>query len=288
MTGYGSAEGTVNNNRTYLVEVRSLNGKNIDINLRIPPIIKPYEFEIRNLIKQYLVRGSVECTITIKDSGNTTSVKINTALLKTYYSQLNDVATELDIRPDGALAALLKIPDVISPVIDTIDETEWNGIKQILTEALVAIDNHRQAEGAVLGKELEKRISAIESYEREVDRLAPLRQKKIKTDIERLLEEHVGKENLDSESLEREMIYYIEKIDIREEQVRLRTHCKYFKEILANSEEVNGKKLGFILQEIGREINTTGSKAYDPEIQKQVVHMKDELEKAKEQTFNVL
>ena len=287
MTGFGRGEGAVKD-RTYIVDIKSLNGKQLDINLKIPPLLKPYEFEIRTMLQDALIRGSVECFISLKQNGSMKPVVINTELIRSYYAQMKDVAADLDTDTQGVLAALLRLPEVVSPSTEVADEEEWTALKEIIQKAITAIDDHRMDEGKVLQKELESRVLNIQKLEKEVEKLEPFRKERIKEDLHKQIEESTGKENLDANRLEQEIIYYIEKIDIREEQVRLRNHCNYFLEILRNNECSNGKKLSFVLQEMGREINTTGSKAYDADIQKCVVHMKDELEKAKEQTFNVL
>lgn len=287
MTGFGRAEQTVND-KTYLVEIKSLNGKILDINLKIPPLIKPYEFEIRNIIQEELKRGSVECFITIKQNGSLKPVVINTDLIKSYFHQLEGVADELSVGSEGILAALLRLPEVVTPSTEVVDENEWGGLKNIILSALQSLNEHRKSEGKVLEKELKLRVENIKAQEEVIAKLDPKRKEKIKSELLKSLEENLSAENIDKNRFEQELIYYIEKIDIREEQVRLRNHCDYFLEVLTNDDQANGKKLSFILQEMGREINTTGSKAYDSEIQRAVVLMKDELEKAKEQTFNVL
>lgn len=287
MTGFGRAEEAIKG-RTYLVEIKSLNGKLFDINLKIPQLLKPYEFEIRSMIQEGLGRGSVECFITLKQNGSTRPVEINTDLIKNYFGQMKGLANEISTDSSGLLAALLRLPEVVSPATEVANEEEWQALKKLIGKAIADIDKHRANEGEVLGRELKTRIENIQKLEKEVEVLEPERKKKIKANLVKLLKENSEGESYDANRLEQEMIYYIEKIDLREEQVRLRNHCNYFLEILENEEEANGKKLSFVLQEIGREINTTGSKAYDSGIQKCVVLMKDELEKAKEQTFNVL
>ncbi len=287
MTGFGRAESTLKE-RAYIVEIKSLNGKLLDINLKIPPILKPYEFDIRSLLQEKLVRGSIECYITLKQNGSVRPVVINTELVRNYYLQMKDLANELSVGTEGLLAALLRLPEVVAPSAEVADESEWMGLKEIINNAINDIDKHRCVEGEVLRKELRTRVENIQKQERLIEKLEPQRKEKIKSEMMRMLGELVNAESYDANRLEQEMIYYIEKIDIREEQVRLRNHCNYFLEILDNDTEANGKRLSFVLQEIGREINTTGSKAYDSDIQKCVVLMKDELEKAKEQTFNVL
>lgn len=287
MTGFGRAEQTVNE-KTYLVEIKSLNGKQLEINLKIPPLLKPYEFDVRNLIQENLLRGSVECLIVIKQNGSAKPVIINTDLIKSYFKQIEELATDLSIDTNSVLAALLRLPEVVSPSNEVLDENDWKQLKQVIELALKELNTHRIEEGKSLDKELRLRIKNINKQEEEILKLEPQRKIRMKSELVQLLEENVGKENYDPNRLEQEIIYYIEKIDIREEQVRLKNHCEYFINILDSNEDAKGKKLSFVIQEIGREINTTGSKAYDADIQRCVVLMKDDLEKAKEQIFNIL
>ena len=287
MTGFGRAEQTVGD-KTYLVEIKSLNGKQLEINLKIPAIIKPYEFDIRSLIQESLLRGSIECLIVVKQNGSSKPVIINTDLIKSYYRQIEELASELSIDTNSVLSAILRLPEVISPSNEVLDEKDWSDLKKVIELALHELNTHRIEEGKSIDKELRIRIKNIKEQEDKILALEPQRKKRMKNELIQLLEENVGKENYDVNRLEQELIYYIEKIDIREEQVRLKNHCEYFVSILDSSSDVKGKKLAFVIQEIGREINTTGSKAYDAEIQRCVVFMKDELEKLKEQTFNIL
>ena len=287
MTGFGRAEQTVND-KTFLVEVKSLNGKQFEMQLRLPPLLRPYEFDIRNILQERLVRGTVDCSITIKQNGTSKPVNINTDLIRAYYNQIDALATELKIDTNSVLSALLRLPEVVTPANDVLAETDFEDFKKVLNTALDELNKHREEEGAMLEQDLYKRITNINAQEEKIVQLEPNRIKRIREEIVQLLETYAGKENYDGNRLEQELIYYIEKIDIHEEQVRLKQHCEYFKTLLADKDESKGKKLSFIIQEIGREINTTGSKAYDAEIQKCVVIMKDELEKAKEQVLNVL
>jgi uncharacterized protein (TIGR00255 family) len=287
MTGFGRAENNVGD-KTFLVDIKSLNGKQFELQLRLPSILKPYEFDIRRLLSEKLGRGSVDCMISLKETGNAKPVTINTDLAKAYYRSLSELSAELNLDPSHILSTLVKLPEVITPSSETLSDQEWADFKEILLAAIKNINQHRMDEGKSLEEELMVRINNILIQQEEVIKLEPLRQKKIREGITKLLEENVGKENYDDNRLEQELIYYIEKIDITEEQVRLKNHCDYFISMLNGSDESKGKKLSFILQEIGREINTTGSKAYDAAIQKNVVMMKDELEKAKEQVLNVL
>lgn len=287
MTGFGRAEERVGD-KTFLVDIKSLNGKQFELSLKMPAFLKPFEFEIRTLLSAELKRGTVDCTISLKESGGTKPVSINTDLAKAYYKPIAALSDELGLDPSAILATLIKLPEVITPTGETLTDDEWESFKKVIKTATDDLNTHRSEEGKVLENDLLTRISNIETLQEEIKTLEPLRKGKIKDNLTKLLEEGVGKENYDTNRLEQELIYYIEKIDLSEEQVRLKNHCDYFKSILEEAEENKGKKLSFILQEIGREINTTGAKAYDATIQKCVVQMKDELEKAKEQILNVL
>jgi uncharacterized protein (TIGR00255 family) len=287
MTGFGRAEQPVGD-KTFLIDIKSLNGKQFELNLKMPAFLKPFEFEIRRLLSDGLLRGSIDCSINLKETGNAKPVTINTGLAKTYYKPLQELATELGLDTGDLLSTIIKLPEVITPTSETLTDEEWEQFSNIMKAAIAELSHHRVNEGSVLEEDLKQRIANITAQQQTVISLEPLRQQKIRDGIKKLLEENVGKENYDGNRLEQELIYYIEKIDISEEQVRLKNHCDYFLSILDEAEESKGKKLSFILQEIGREINTTGAKAYDASIQKCVVLMKDELEKAKEQVLNVL
>jgi uncharacterized protein (TIGR00255 family) len=264
--------------KTFLVDIKSLNGKQFDLQLKIPAFLKPFEFDIRKLLSDGLGRGTVDCTISLKETGNAKPVTINTDLARAYYRPLRELSDELNLDTSTLLSTILKLPEVITPTSDTLTAEEWESLAAII----------QQEEGRSLKADLELRITNILKQQGEITGLEPLRKQKIRDGVVKLLEDNVGKENYDENRLEQELVYYIEKIDISEEQVRLKNHCDYFTAILYNGDESKGKKLSFVLQEIGREINTTGAKAYDSDIQKLVVLMKDELEKAKEQILNVL
>ncbi|HRI22683.1 MAG TPA: YicC family protein [Panacibacter sp.] len=287
MTGYGRAEQTIGD-KFFLVEVRSLNGKQYDIRLNMPALLKSYEIDIRNMLNEGLLRGSIECSISLKQNGSSKSVSINTGLLKAYYAPVAQVAEELGLSTDNILSTLLKLPDVVSPSMEILSEEDWGAFKILLQQAIDLLNRHRMDEGKYTEDELLGRIANIEKQQAIIATLEPARRAKVKDGLKKVLEDNVGKENYDPNRLEQELIYYIEKIDITEEQVRLKNHLDYFRAILNEPEIGKGKKLSFIIQEIGREINTTGSKAYDSTIQKCVVLMKDELEKAKEQILNIL
>lgn len=287
MTGFGRAERTVGD-KTFLVDIKSLNGKQFELQLKLPAFLKPFEFDIRRILSSKLGRGSVDCTISLKETGNAKPVSINIELAKAYYKPLATLSEELKLDPSHILSTLVKLPEVITPTSETLTDNEWNAFQKIINAAIDDLNIHRDDEGKMLEKDLVQRIHNILLQLEEVQKLEPSRKQTIRDDITKLMEEYVGKENYDKNRLEQELIYYIEKIDISEEMVRLKNHCDYFKVVLGEAEESKGKKLSFILQEIGREINTTGAKAYDSAIQKCVVMMKDELEKAKEQILNVL
>ena len=287
MTGFGRAEKTVGD-KTFLVDIKSLNGKQFELQLKLPAFLKPFEFDIRRILSSKLGRGSVDCTISLKETGNAKPVTINIDLAKAYFKPLAALSEELKLEAAHILSTLVKLPEVITPTTETLTDDEWKAFEKVITSAIDDLNIHRDDEGKSLEKDLLHRIHNILVQLEQVQKLEPQRKQTIRDDITKLMEEYAGKENYDKNRLEQELIYYIEKIDISEEMVRLRNHCDYFKVVLDETEESKGKKLSFILQEIGREINTTGAKAYDSSIQKCVVMMKDELEKAKEQVLNVL
>lgn len=287
MTGFGRSEQTIRD-KNYLVEIRSLNGKQFDLRLTIPALLKPFEFEVRNLLSENLLRGSVECVIQIKFNGSVRPVTINTDLARSYYEPISKLAKELNIDTGDILSTLVKLPDVIVPASESLTDEEWNECRKVLLDAITQLNQYRLNEGAAMEKDLLSRVDHIEQCQKEIALLEPERRIRMKEQLRKLLEEQVGKDMYDANRLEQELIYYIEKIDISEERVRLSNHCAYFRSVLAEADLSKGKKLSFILQEFGREINTTGSKANDVGIQQVVIRMKDELEKAKEQILNIL
>ncbi len=287
MTGYGRAEQTIGD-KVFLIELRSLNGKQFDLRMQLPALLKPYEFEIRSTLNEALERGSVECFITIKQNGIAKPVSINTELLKAYYNSVVLVADELNADTQQLLAAILRLPEIVVSSTEVLEDADWEQFKEVLHAAIADLNVHRLDEGKSIESDMLLRLANIETQSAIIVTLEPNRRQKTKDNLTKLLEERVGKENYDANRLEQELIYYIERIDISEEQVRLKNHISYFKTILDEKDKSKGKRLSFLLQEFGREINTTGSKAYDSEIQKCVVLMKDELEKAKEQVLNVL
>jgi len=287
MTGYGRAESNFNE-KTFIVEVKSLNGKQFDLRLNIPSPLKPYEVEIRNKLNETILRGSVECNIQIKSNGITKPISINKELAKSYYQPIMELADELGITKENILSTLLKMPDVVASTNEVFTEEEWKVLAGVLQQAIDLLMKHRLEEGKSIEKDLVERVAAISAQQAIIEKIEPIRRAKVKENLIKQLEQHIGADKYDANRLEQELIYYIEKIDISEERVRLTNHCAYFNTILLEKDPSKGKKLSFILQEMGREINTTGSKANDVDIQKAVILMKDELEKAKEQILNVL
>jgi len=287
MTGYGRGECAIND-RIFIVELRSLNGKQFELLLKIPSLLKPFEFEIRSILAENILRGSVECTISFKQNGASKPSNINLDLARSYYNQLKQLSEELKADDSQLLASILRLPEVVGTASDVLTDTDWLQIKNVMNDAVSMITKHRMDEGNVLETELLNRIQNIEQLQEKLMVIEPRRKQKIRENILKLLEDQVGKDIVDKNRFEQELIYYIEKIDLTEEQVRLTNHCTYFRTLISENEVAKGRKLSFLLQEIGREINTTGSKAYDSDIQKYVVEMKDELEKAKEQVLNIL
>ena len=287
MTGFGRAEQAVGD-KTFLVDIKSLNGKQFELNLKLPAFLKPYEFEIRNILSKNLNRGTIDCTISLKETGSAKPVSINTDLAKAYFKPISELSQALNLDSSHILSTILKLPEVITPTGETLSDNEWTQFQNVVHSAIEDLNSHRLEEGKSLQVDLMLRISNILKQQEEIGKLEPQRKTRIKEGLVKILEENLGKDGYDPNRLEQEIVYYIEKIDLSEEQVRLKNHCEYFMTIIAEPEDGKGKKLSFILQEIGREINTTGAKAYDSNIQKCVVLMKDELEKAKEQVLNVL
>lgn len=292
MTGFGRAEGVIQD-KQFVVELRSLNGKQFEITNRLNPLLRKYEVDIRNLLLQELVRGSVEVLINIKQGGALKPIQINSEVAKFYYTSSQQLIQELDIDAAGKemelLATILRLPEVVSADTEGVSEEEWVVLQQLIVEAAQMLKVQRKVEGEGLDKDISSRITNIAALLNQVDRFEHQRIVRVRERILQTLEEAVGKEKVDANRLEQEIVYLIEKIDISEEKQRLAAHCTYFHSIMSEDNSGGiGKKLGFVLQEVGREINTLGSKANDADLQKIVVNMKDELEKAKEQSLNVL
>lgn len=281
MTGFGRSEGTFEG-RKISVEIKSLNSKNLDLNIRIPVRYKEKEFDLRKILGDAIFRGKVDCFINYEILDNCSDVKINKEFIKSYMNALKDCASD---GPDFEyLKIAVRMPEAISAKPDELQETEWEFLKNLFSGAVEKFTSFRRTEGDILAKDL---LKAIQSIRLNMDKVAPFEEVRlinIKEKYQKTLSEF---ESIDETRFYQEMAYYTEKLDISEEKVRLNQHLNYFVEVLEN-EDFAGKKLGFIAQEIGREINTMGSKANHAEIQKLVVMMKDDLEKIKEQTLNIL
>ena len=286
MTGYGI--GTYDNGTVkYTVEIKSLNSKFLELNLRLPKTVSDKELFLRGECSKLIERGKVNIMISTEFNDQTAkAASINSELLKAYYIQLHEIAQEVKSNTNNLFELALNMPDVVSSN-DEIDEEEGKVLLNAFYAAVEKFNNFRKDEGTVLKSDLELRVQLILSHLTEVESVEGSRIPLIRERINQYMDEAVGKENIDKNRFEQELVFYIEKLDITEEKVRLRSHCNYFVQAL-NSNDSNGKKLGFISQEMGREINTLGSKANNAEIQQIVVKMKDELEKIKEQLLNVL
>ncbi len=287
MTGFGKANCQLPD-KTINIEVRALNGKNLDIGLKVPQIYKEKEQEIRSLLSGSLSRGKIELYINIDNHNASAAYTLNKPLLEKYYRELSDFAREVGApESNDLIPAILRLPEVFQQDDRTPDEAEWTAFLEALQQAIHQTDTYRISEGAHLEKDLQERIAVIGGLLSEIEPLEAQRTTAMRDKLHKALETLNEKNNYDPNRFEQELIYYLEKLDITEEKVRLNKHLDYFSDTLA-ADISSGKKLGFITQEIGREINTIGSKANDAGIQRIVVQMKDELEKIKEQLMNIL
>ena len=290
MTGYGKAEAVLDHKKI-TVEIRSLNSKQLDLTVKVPAVYQQSEYEIRNRIGKRLQRGKIDAYVSYEITGDSVPVNIDRKTFTAYFGQIREIAAENGIDWNGSaldaavVPAVLRLPEVIQNDQQTVSEAETQALKRCVEEAVDHMEQFRIQEGAILIADLLRRIDRIEQLKEEIVPFEKARAETIKTRIRENIES-LGIP-FDANRLEQEMIYYIEKLDITEEKVRLQNHCKYFREV-ARGEEAPGRKLGFIAQELGREINTLGSKANEATIQKKVVEMKDELEKIKEQVLNIL
>jgi len=287
MTGFGKAT-TEFANKKITVELKSLNSKGIDINTRIANLYREKDVEIRNIIAQRLVRGKVDLSIYFDDIAASNASNINVALMQGYKKQMEEASRQLGVAmPDNIMEVLMKMPDVMKNNTAEVDESEWSAVARLLGEVCDHLDKFRKQEGAALEKMFEEKLETIEGLLAQVEPYEKERIERIKSRLEENMKAISDKVTVDPNRLEQEMFFYLEKLDINEEKVRLRNHIKYFRETMAN-EPAAGKKLGFIAQEMGREINTLGSKSNHSEMQIIVVKMKDQLEQIKEQVLNVL
>lgn len=288
MTGFGKTT-IENGNKKIVIEIKSLNSKQLDLNLRMPNLYKEKEMDIRSMIKEQLDRGKIDMCIYFDNAESDKDVTINKTVVTQYFNQLLEISNQLGIETNKGdlLQSAIRFPDTLQIKSEELDEAEWNRLKAGIVEALKEIDKFRIQEGKALIKDISKRIQLIQELAAQVPQFEGKRVEVIRQKLQEKINEWTEVKNIDQNRLEQEIIYYLEKLDITEEKVRLANHCKYFLETIEN-EEAPGRKIGFIAQEIGREINTMGSKANDHDIQKLVVKMKDELEKIKEQSLNVL
>jgi len=279
MTGYGKAEVQLENKKV-TIEIRSLNSKNLDINARFPTLYKEKEMEVRKWLSGQLLRGKIDLVLFVETTGEETYTRINKGVVESYLGQLEGIRKEADI-----LSIAMRLPDVLKTEREELDEEEWQKIEGGITEAIKQLNAFRSSEGNELKRDFEHRVAVLEEKLEEVISIDPERLDAVRTRLDKAIQDL--KSDVDENRFEQELIYYLEKLDITEEKVRLNKHLSYFLYSL-NEKDSNGKKLGFISQEMGREINTIGSKANFAPMQKVVVEMKDELEKIKEQLLNVL
>jgi uncharacterized protein (TIGR00255 family) len=285
MTGYGKAVKELPQKKI-TVEVRSLNSKQLDLNVRMPSVYREKESEVRGEISKTVERGKVDVSVYVENASEEAVANLNKTLIAAYHKELKKVAESLGEKTDDILSLVMRMPDVMKSERQEPDEEEWKAIYSAIVESVKAFSKFREDEGAVLEKEFVERINIIAKKLEEIVGLDPQRAANVRERLQKSLAESSAKDAVDMNRFEQEIIYYLEKFDITEEKLRLKTHCDYFLKTM--KEDSSGRKLGFIAQEIGREINTIGSKANDAGIQKFVVEMKDELEKIKEQLLNVL
>ena len=286
MTGFGKGEVALPSKKI-TVEVRSLNSKQLDLAVRMPGIFRQKEFELRSVAAAAIQRGKADITVTVENTAVSTSATVNKEIFGEYMRQVNEalIYSGVSADYDAIVPAVLRMPEVVSAQTESLTEEESAALMQALNIALEQFNSFREQEGATLIADLLRRVDLIEEYKRQVEPFEATRAETIKNRIRENLAQL--KVDIDTNRLEQEMIFYIEKLDITEEKVRLSNHCNYFREVAA-AEEAVGRKLGFIAQEMGREINTLGSKSNEANIQILVVKMKDELEKIKEQVLNIL
>ncbi|MBN2480595.1 MAG: YicC family protein [Bacteroidales bacterium] len=288
MTGFGQSSCELAD-KYVQIEIKSLNSKQLDLHLRVPVSFRDKEIDIRNELNNRLKRGKLDVCISFEYKEDRAPVQINTGVVRNYYLQIMEILESLDIKvqDEPVLQAVLRFPEVLNNGQQAIESAEWDKVMETLAVATASLEEYRRLEGAAIEKDIMMRIGLMESMLKKIEPLEKERYETLKQKLQNSLLEMVPPDKTDQNRFEQELIYYLEKLDITEEKTRLAHHCKYFRDVAAEDEPA-GRKLGFIAQEIGREINTIGSKANHSEIQKLVVLMKDELEKIKEQLLNVL
>lgn len=285
MTGYGRASNRFQD-RTITVEVRSLNSKFTDLRMKLPQSYKEKEQDLRKMVTSAAERGKIDLAVDVKSESGDGEFALNQPLFKKYYRELSDLKSELTMPEGDLLQAILRLPNVVANADDDLSEAEWTVLKSTTLEALEQFTNFRKEEGAAMEIDCRLRVNNIMADLETLDPFEANRVTTIRTRMLKNMEEYVGKDNIDANRFEQEILYYLEKIDVTEEKVRLAQHCKFFLEELDKNTTQKGRKLSFIGQEMGREINTLGSKANSSDIQRIVVRMKDELEKIKELVAN--
>ena len=287
MTGYGRAQGHFQE-KTITVEIRSLNGKTADIRCKLPLQYREKELELRKLVLDKALRGKFDFAITTDDNGTVADSGINKNLFTSYYRMIKELEEELGMEPTDYTQSILRIPNVVQSDITGLSDEEWEAIQNLTLEAIKKLTAYRAIEGDATMIDLRERINDIKSYHTKIQDFEVPRLNKLKERLSRNVQEYSQNTNLDQNRMEQEILYYMEKMDINEERVRLDQHCEYFLEELGKEDPLRGRKLSFIAQELGREINTMGAKAQFTDIQKLVVNMKNELEKIKEQLANIV
>ncbi|MEZ5014582.1 MAG: YicC/YloC family endoribonuclease [Chitinophagales bacterium] len=286
MTGYGRKTFNLNG-KNVVLEIKALNSKSLDLNVRLVPLFKEYEMDIRNALNTHLIRGKVDCNIGY-ETGDDKNGDINHSAVKEYYKQLKEIAGELQVDDSKIFDLVFRLPNVTTTSAEALSEEQQAQLLQHVSDACKQLNTFRSTEGVNLEKDLELRIVLILQALEEVEKLDPQRVEQQRARMHADLQNFMQDQEIDMNRFEQELIFYLEKMDITEEVIRLRSHCSYFTETLHENIMEKGKKLGFITQEMNREINTIGSKSYFAEMQRKVVMMKDELEKIKEQLNNVL
>ena len=287
MTGFGHSKTEING-KIIRVEIKSLNARTTEIRCKLPNSYRDREMDLRKKVIDKLQRGKLDLTITVDGFSDEENAFINADAFKKYYRELSALMQELNITEGDIMQSILRVPNVIGQHEELADDAEWALVEKTVEEALVSINKFRVDEGLVLRQDLVDRIKQIEAHLKSIEPYEAVRLDRIKDKLKKNMDEFALKQNVDQNRYEQEILYYIEKLDINEEKVRLSQHCVYFVEELDHEEDQKGRKLSFIAQEIGREINTIGAKAQDSDIQQFVVMMKDELEKLKEQLANIL
>lgn len=286
MTGYGKSTGSHAGNRIS-VEIRSLNSKNLELNIRIPSAYRDKDMDLRNETTRLAERGKIDVTINIEPGPDATTGIFNKEIIKAYAKEIKSICKEQRLTSADELATIMRLPNVLNTEKNTFNEKEWKAVMKLFAEAMKEFMAFRDREGKALLKDFELRVKNIRELLKKTEKAEPARNVSLRSRLDKNINDIANVTTIDRNRFEQEVIYYMEKIDITEEKVRLKTHLDYFDEVLHGKESA-GKKLGFILQEIGREINTIGSKANDANIQRFVVEMKDELEKMKEQSANIV